>query len=87
MALTFLCEKVNFPVERVAQNVRHFIDVVKKGIKRGEQAEKGGQQRERDLNLWPCCFISDLLLILATTIDRVVLSSQQGPGITLSDVA
>jgi hypothetical protein len=38
--------KVDFPIERIVQNVRHFVDVVKKGIKRGEQAEKGGQQGE-----------------------------------------
>lgn len=49
VCVNLLTSKVNFPVEKVVQNVRHFIDVVKKGIKRGEQAEKGGQQRERDL--------------------------------------
>lgn len=40
---------MSFPVDRVVQNVHHFIDVVKKGIKRDEKAEKGGQQRETEI--------------------------------------
>ncbi|KAF8577067.1 ribosomal protein L1 [Ramaria rubella] len=58
--------KMNFPVENVMQNVRHFVDVVKKGMKRTEQVEKGTKPQ--------------------ISIGRVVLSTQQGPGITISDV-
>ena len=35
----------------MVQNVRHFVDVVKKGIKRDEKAEQGGQQGETSSNL------------------------------------
>ncbi|KAL5519194.1 hypothetical protein ACEPAH_877 [Sanghuangporus vaninii] len=64
--------KMNFPVEDVVRNVRHFLNIVK--ITTGNAADKSDRQAK-----------SGPKPGRVNPIKRVVLSSTQGPGIQISD--
>lgn len=61
--------KLDYPVEDVVKNVRHFINVVKRAT--GNQPQSG----DRDQSSKP-----------VNAINKVIISSKQGPGIQIADL-
>jgi len=61
--------KLDYPVEDVVKNVRHFINVVKRAT--GNQPQSG----DKDQNSKP-----------VNAINKVIISSRQGPGIQIADL-
>ncbi|KAI0043536.1 ribosomal protein L1 [Auriscalpium vulgare] len=65
--------KMDFPVEDVVKNVRHFLGVVKRAT--GNQRDFAAEKMQKKGAAKP-----------VNAITRVVLSSRQGPGIQVSDI-
>ncbi|KAI0068028.1 ribosomal protein L1 [Artomyces pyxidatus] len=64
--------KLDFPIEDVVKNVRHFLGVVKRAT--GNQRDLSAQKNQKKGNA------------PVNAITRVILSSRQGPGIQVSDI-
>jgi len=64
--------KLDFPIEDVVRNVRHFLSVVKRAT--GNQRDPAAEKNQKKGNAKP-----------VNAITRVILSSRQGPGIQVSD--
>lgn len=64
---------MNFPIEDVVKNVRHFLVSVKKAT--GNMKDDSDRSRPKTTGPKP-----------VTPIKRVILSSRQGPGIRIADI-
>lgn len=80
---------MNFPIEDVIRNARHFLTTVKKAT--GNLADKDVRQSKGGpkpglYTYTESDIVSFTLVFSVNSITRVVLSSTQGPGIQISDI-
>lgn len=81
---------MNFPIEDVIRNARHFLTTVKKATgnlaDKDVRQSKGGPKPGLYILILSLNIVSFTLVFLVNSITRVVLSSTQGPGIQISDI-
>jgi len=84
---------MDFPVEDVVKNVRHFISSVRKATGNTKEAQqsnkgKGSPRPGMSFTFHPICLFLTTYLIFfpVVPIKKVMLSSRQGPGIRIADI-